>query len=678
MPAVTGAPRHGREDGGPRFERPVFIVSSPRAGSSLLFETLAQSPDVVTIGGENHAVLEQIPALSPRNRDWESNRLGAADAGSGIVERLTDAFFASVRDRDGQRPAPGTRRLRLLEKTPKNSLRVPFLSAAFPDALFVYLYRSPRETVSSMLDAWRSGRFVTYPDLPGWEGPKWSLLLVPGWRGLSDRSLPEIVAEQWAATTSTLLDDLEALDASRWCVASYDRLVAEPQPEVERLCAFLGLRWDRALEAPLPLAAHTLTPPKKGKWRRNAAALREPLARVQPVAERARELFAQPERSFPRRRVRPAARPAPPAPIAFAAPASASKPAPKAPSAFRSRYSTALPAILGEVGATLAVSTYQSGRLVLVRADGRAVNTHLRAFEAPMGVAVGRGVLAVGTQTGVTEYRDQPEVARRLDPPGRHDACYLPRLEHVTGDVKVHEVVYTRAGLLIVATRFSCLARLDGVHSFVPVWSPPFVSALAPEDRCHLNGVGVVDGEVRFATALGATDAPAGWREGKASGGLLLEVPSGRTLLSGLSMPHSPRWHDGRLWLLESGRGTLAAADLRAGTVETVVELPGFTRGLAFAGRWAFVGLSQVRESVFGGIPLCERLSERLCGVWVVDLSRRAVAAFLRFDETVEEIFDVQLLPGRRWPEIVEPGSELLRSSFVLPSPVPAGSDGAP
>jgi uncharacterized protein (TIGR03032 family) len=169
-------------------------------------------------------------------------------------------------------------------------------------------------------------------------------------------------------------------------------------------------------------------------------------------------------------------------------------------------------------------------------------------------------------------------------------------------------------------------------------------------------------------TALGRTDEPGGWREGKASGGVIVDVPSAEVVAAGLSMPHSPRWHDGRLWVLESGRGELGVVDLESGRTETVAELPGFTRGLAFAGRTAFVGLSQIRESAtFGDLPLTQRLKERLCGVWMVDLVRGEIEGFLRFDDLVQEVFDVAFLEGKRFPEIAEPGSSAVATSFVLP-----------
>ena len=193
------------------------------------------------------------------------------------------------------------------------------------------------------------------------------------------------------------------------------------------------------------------------------------------------------------------------------------------------------------------------------------------------------------------------------------------------------------------------------------------MSALAAEDRCHLNGMAVVDGAPRFVTALGTTDTASGWRENKTTGGVVLDVPSGEVVVDGLCMPHSPRWHDGRLWLLESGNGALGHVDLETGRFEEVIRVPGFTRGLSFVGPYAFVGLSQVRESLFEGIPLKAEGVERSCGVWAIDLRSGTTAAFLRFEGIVQELYEVLALPGIRYPEILEPTDELLDTSFVLP-----------
>jgi len=208
-PPTTAAPAViVQAESDPVFDRPVFIVGSPRSGSTLLFETLAKAPNVYTIGDESHEIIEGMPHLGASAHGYESNRLLAADATPAIARELRERFLAALHDRDQRAPPPG-QRIRMLEKTPKNSLRVPFLASIFPEARFIYLHRDPREVLASMMEAWTSGRFRTYPRLPGWTGLPWSLVLVPGWRNLIGSSLHTIVATQWRTMTRLLLDDLE-------------------------------------------------------------------------------------------------------------------------------------------------------------------------------------------------------------------------------------------------------------------------------------------------------------------------------------------------------------------------------------------------------------------------------------------------------------------------------------
>ena len=638
------------------FDRPVFIVAPPGSGASLFFETLALTPGTVTLGGEGHSVFDGVASLAPEQRGFDSNRLLAEDADPAVVRELEGLLRDRVRDRYGQPPPVGARGLRLVEMTPRNALRVPFLAAAFPDARFVYVFRDPRQTISSAVEAWRTRTSVTYPDLPGWDGVPWSLLLVPGWRGLRGLPLEEVVAWQWEITTRHLLDDLETLAPERWCVASYDDLVERPAEEIARLCHFLGLGWDHEL------AARTVTLPDPA----TATVVDGLLPKVQAQSERARDLFARRPRALP-----PAGIPVPASTrVAENAGPNAARTAdhgsPASP--LRSVHTESFPQILTQLGISLLVSTYQSGRVFVLRAAGPTLNTHFRAFRSPMGIAVGAASLAIGTERHVWMYRNVPAVTRQLQPAGQHDACFLPSRAHVTGDIRLHELAFAGDELWLVNTRFSCLCTLDADHSFVPRWRPPFVSALAADDRCHLNGLAVVDGRPGFVTALGRTDACDGWRAGKARGGVLVDVPSGEIVASGLSMPHSPRWHQGQLWVLESGAGTLARVDLGKGRLDSVARLPGFTRGLACVGGLAFVGLSQVRETnVFGGLPLTESSEPRVCGVWIVHLETGAILGFMRFEEGVQEIFDVQVLPGLRFPEIGEPDSDLIAHAFVLP-----------
>src|SRR5438270_5402502 len=309
-------------------------------------------------------------------------------------------------------------------------------------------------------------------------------------------------------------------------------------------------------------------------------------------------------------------------------------------------------ALLAKLGASLLISTYQANKLLVARAAPTGLSMLVRTFERPMGLAVDAQRLTIGTRNQIWFFRNAPDIAPRVEPAGQHDACYLPRSCHVTGDIGVHEIAWAGEELWIVNTRFSCLCTLDPAYSFVPRWQPPFITALAAEDRCHLNGLAMAPGErgvltPRFVSALGETDTRGGWRADKAKGGCLIDVPSGEIVARGLSMPHSPRLHEGRLWLLESGTGRLLLVDNATGHCETVTELPGFARGLAIHGPYAFIGLSKMRETnTFGGLPIAERLGELKCGVAVVDLRRAQVVGLLEFQSAGEEIFAGAVVPG--------------------------------
>ena len=342
--------------------------------------------------------------------------------------------------------------------------------------------------------------------------------------------------------------------------------------------------------------------------------------------------------------------------------------APPAPVAFRYTQTDGFVAVLAELKASLLISTYQANKLLLARATSGGLSMLVRTFDRPMGLAVDGGRLAMGTRDQVWHFRDAPDIAPRVEPAGAHDACFLPRSSHVTGDIGVHELAWAGDELWVVNTRFSCLCTLDPDYSFVPRWRPPFVTALAAEDRCHLNGLAVVDGRPKYVTALGESDTANGWRANKPRGGCLIDVVTGQVVTRGLSMPHSPRWHDGRLWLLESGTGRLVTVDPANGRQQRIADLPGFARGLAFHGKYAFVGLSKIRAtSAMDGVPLSERRDELKCGVAVVDLSAGRVCAMLEFQTAVEEVFDVQLLRGVRFPEVMGFQKDTVQHTFVVP-----------
>jgi uncharacterized protein (TIGR03032 family) len=332
----------------------------------------------------------------------------------------------------------------------------------------------------------------------------------------------------------------------------------------------------------------------------------------------------------------------------------------------RCSHSDSLPALLTQLRLSVLISTYQTGHLVVVSARNGRLTLAFNQFERAMGIAVKQGTIAVCTRKEVWFLRDAPDIAAKLPPPGQHDACFLARTSHFTDDIHAHEAAWIGGAggggaggseFWIVNTLFSCLSALHSNYSFAPRWRPPFISALRPEDRCHLNGLAVVNGQPRYATALAETDAPSGWRAVKLNGGCLIEVPSGRLLTRGLSLPHSPRVEGNQIFFLHSGQGELAVADPQTGQVTSVAFVPGVARGLALHGGYAFIGLSKARPSL-DGVPIVADREKLRCGLWVIDMRIGAVAAHLEFNTGVEEIFDVQLLPGIVSPYISGPAAE--------------------
>jgi uncharacterized protein (TIGR03032 family) len=313
--------------------------------------------------------------------------------------------------------------------------------------------------------------------------------------------------------------------------------------------------------------------------------------------------------------------------------------------------------LLTQLRVSVLISTYQTGHLVVVAARQGRVVLAFHQFERAMGIAIKSGTIAVCTRKEVWFLRDAPDIADKLQPHGQHDACFLARATHFTGDIEAHEAAWVGREFWVVNTLFSCLAALHPHYSFAPRWRPPFVSDLRPEDRCHLNGLAVADGEPRYVTALAETDSPAGWREVKQRGGCLIEVASGRLLARGLALPHSPRLDGDRIFFLHSGLGQLEVAHPATGRVTAVARLPGVVRGLGLHGGFAFVGLSKARPAL-EGVPIVAERDRLRCGLWIVDLRTGAVAAHLEFSTGVEEIFDVQVLPGIVFPYISGPATE--------------------
>ena len=318
------------------------------------------------------------------------------------------------------------------------------------------------------------------------------------------------------------------------------------------------------------------------------------------------------------------------------------------------------PEWLAATGMSLAFTTYQAGKLFLlgVRPDGR-LSVFERTFARSMGLGVsadGRS-LVLATQFQIHRF-DNILPAGQYSPDG-FDAIYAPHAGWVTGDVDAHDVGFASDGRpLFVNTKFSCLAAVSDSHSFRPIWTPPFVSRLAPEDRCHLNGLALEEGRPRFVTAVSRSDASDGWRDRRADGGVVIDVERNEIVAEGLSMPHSPRLYDGRLWLLNSGAGEFGFIDPQSGRFEALAFCPGYARGLAFVGRHAVIGLSMPRENrTFSGLPLDAALQARSTdprsGLAIIDLDNGDMTGWVRIEGIVRELYDVAVLPGVRRPSLI-------------------------
>ena len=321
---------------------------------------------------------------------------------------------------------------------------------------------------------------------------------------------------------------------------------------------------------------------------------------------------------------------------------------------------------LEQLGASIVFTSYQSGLLYLIgrRPEG-GISIHHTRVPKPMGICpdenIGGFMVAGDYQISrFVNVLNENEFANKA-----FDACYVPRRVYLTGRLDAHDIGIESSGSpLFVNTRYNCLARVSERESFEPVWKPSFVTDWIDEDRCHLNGLAMENGEARYVTVVSRSNTIDGWRDRRVDGGAVLDVKSGEIICGGLSMPHSPRLYEGRLWVLNSGTGDLGFVHLegkRKGEFESFVFCPGFVRGLAFRNGYAFVGLSKPRYQRFEGLALDDRLkeadSEPWCGVQIIDLSTRTCVDWLRIDGQIAELYDVDVLAGPACPMAVSADS---------------------
>jgi uncharacterized protein (TIGR03032 family) len=318
--------------------------------------------------------------------------------------------------------------------------------------------------------------------------------------------------------------------------------------------------------------------------------------------------------------------------------------------------SRGLPEWLNANQVSLAFTSYQTGRLYLVGIDSdRRMAVHEVGTGRAMGLWADQQRLVLATAFQIWRFENILPAGQTM---GGADRYYVPRAAHTTGELDIHDVAVLGDGRIVfVNTLYSCLALLSPVYAFRQLWKPSFISRLAAEDRCHLNGLATRDGHPAWVTATSRSDVVDGWRKRRAEGGIVIDVATGAVVTEKLSMPHSPRWYDNKLWVLNSGTGHLGVVDPASGNFVPRAFCPGFLRGLAFHNGHAVVGLSLARGGSFSGLPLDDEMKKReadgWCGVQIVDLTSGDIAQWLRIEGAVTELYDVAVLPGVRRPMAV-------------------------
>jgi len=366
---------------------------------------------------------------------------------------------------------------------------------------------------------------------------------------------------------------------------------------------------------------------------------------------------------------------------------------------FSSSYTDNLPKIFKKLNISLAVTSYQTSRLFLVRSDGEKIETHFQQYPRPMGIYADEHRITLGIFSQVLDFKrsddiltqiklgnlDQEQKFTRkvleedkqereafrkdrkeeLDNLKKADALYLPRASITTGMINIHDIAWGDEGLWVVNSTFSCLATLSPDYSFVARWKPPFISELVPEDRCHLNGMAMKNGKPKYITTFNQFDTRDSWMQENQHNGTLIDIDNNEILLDGMIMPHSPRYYRGFVYVCESGTGQVWRYNPKTKQKTELVKLQGFTRGINFYGELIFVGLSKSRNSeIKNSIPLNHMYKETLSGIWVINLNDGSEIGHIQFEGDLAQIYDIAIIPAASQPELLTINSHLIRHLF--------------
>lgn len=345
------------------------------------------------------------------------------------------------------------------------------------------------------------------------------------------------------------------------------------------------------------------------------------------------------------------------------------EPSQKSYAPFSCTYSPNVPGLLYKLSATIALSTYQAGKVVLLSStDGERLTQLPRTFKKPMGIALKEDRMAIATLEEVLILRDSPDLAAHYPiKPTTYDALFMPRVTYYTGQLDIHDLEFGAEGRLYgVNTSFSCICTIDEQYSFTPYWRPSFISALAHEDRCHLNGMAMEKGLPRYATAFNSGNIRQSWRDDVTSSGVLIDIESGEIICKGLAMPHTPRVYDNKLYLLLSATGELVEINPEKGTYQVINQLNAFVRGMDKIGDYVFIGLSKLRKgsSTFGKLPISHQAQQ--AGIVIIHLPTGNKVGHIQYQNSVDEIYDVRILPNRKRANILNTDKDIYKRGLMI------------
>ncbi len=336
---------------------------------------------------------------------------------------------------------------------------------------------------------------------------------------------------------------------------------------------------------------------------------------------------------------------------------------------FTCSFSPQLSELLYKLKCSIAISTYQAGKLIFISpVDSDKLTQLPRDFAKPMGFEISGDRMILATKDEIHYFENSKELAIHYpNKTNTYDSLFLPRTTFYTGQVDMHDIAIGNDGIWAVNTSFSCLCLVTGNYNFIPKWQPSFITDLVSEDRCHLNGLVMVNGKPKYVTALGTSDTRQGWRENIVEGGVLIDVETNEIILDKLPMPHSPLIHDGVFYMLLSASGEFVKVDLKAKKYEVLKKLEGFCRGMDIIGDYAFIAMSKLRKnsSTFAKLSFAEKAD--VAGIKVLHVPTAAIVGEFIYQTSVDEIYTLKILKDSVRPNILNTTSSLHKSSLSIP-----------